>query len=261
MLGRRPFLHATLAGTGCLVCAGLGAGALSGVAYAADAPELVQGPDYTLRFVGSQREAIMTGRREARLDLRTLRGVPHLCGLGPMEGLTGEVTILDGRPSLARVGPDGALHVEEAFDVGVPFFVWAEVAGWRTMPVPEAVRSYAELELFVGEAGRAAGLTQAFPFTVAGVPAQVAFHVVNAKPGTALPANMAAHAAEQVNYTLAGRQATLVGFWSAEHAGVFTPMDSRMHVHFQSAANDVSGHVDGLDLGSGGMTLGLPMPA
>ncbi len=261
MLGRRPFLHATLAGTGCLVCAGLAAGALSGAAYAADAPGLVQGPGYTLRSIGSQREAIMMGRRDARLDLHMLRGLPHLCGLGPIEGLAGEVTILDGRPSLARVGEDGALRIEEAFDVGVPFFVWAEVAGWRTLPVPDALRSYAELELFVGEAGRAAGLTQAFPFTVTGAPAGVAFHVVNAKPGAAMPANMAAHAAEQVNYALAGRQATLVGFWSAEHAGVFTPMDSRMHVHLQTAANDVSGHVDGLNLGGGGMVLRLPMPA
>jgi len=210
MLGRRPFLHATLAGSGCLVCAGLAAGALSGETYAADEPGLVQGPGYTLRFIGSQRQAIMMGRREARLDLQTLRGVPHLCGLGPIEGLAGEVTILDGRPSLARVGPDGALHVEEAFDVGVPFFVWAEVAAWRTMPVPDAVRSYAELELFVGEAGRAAGLTKAFPFTVTGAPAQAAFHVVNAKPGAGMPANMAAHAAEQVNYAFAGRQAILV---------------------------------------------------
>ena len=35
----------------------------------------------------------MTGDRAAHLDLRTLKGRPHLYGIGPIQGLTGEVTI------------------------------------------------------------------------------------------------------------------------------------------------------------------------
>ncbi len=259
MLSRRRLLHSALTGTGCAACAALAAGALS-LARAADAPGLVEGPGYVLRFIGSQREAIMLGRRDARLDLRTLRGGPHLVGLGPIEGLSGEVTIVLGRPSLARVGPDGGVRVEESFDAGVPFFVWAEVpAGWRTVPVPGTVRSYPELEAFVGEAGRTAGLTHAFPFTVAGMPARADLHVVNLAPGA--PAGMAVHGEGLAHFALTGREATLVGFWSAEHAGVFTPMDSRMHIHVQSAGNDLSGHVDRVDLSGGGMMLGLPTPA
>lgn len=259
MLSRRHLLHSTLVGTGCTACAALATGVLSRPARAADVPGLIDGPGYVLRFVGSQRETIMLGRRGGRFDLRTLRARPHLYGLGPIEGLTGEVTIVDGRPSLARVGPDGVVRVEEGFDADVPFFVWAEVLGsWRTAPMPDAVRSYAELEAFVGEAGRAAGLTRAFPFTVTGVPARVDLHVVNLAPGA--PSGTAAHGEGQANLSLARRRATLVGFWSSEHAGVFTPMDSRVHVHVQDAGNDLSGHVDGVDL-AGGMALGLPAPA
>lgn len=260
MLSRRHVLHSVLVGTGCVVCAALAAGALSRPARAETAPGLVEGPGYVLRFIGSMREAILLGCRDARLDLRTLRGRPHLVGLGPLEKLTGEVTIVDGRPSLARIGPDGGVRVEESFDAGVPFFVWAEVpAGWRTMPVPDTVRSYPELEAFVGEAGRTAGLTRAFPFTVTGTPTQVDLHVVNLPPGA--PAGMAAHGEGLVNFSLARRQATLVGFWSAEHGGVFTPLDSRVHIHTQSAGNDLSGHVDKLDLANSSMVLGLPVPA
>lgn len=260
MLSRRHLLHSALSGTGCVACAALAGGFLSGVAQGAEAPALVEGPGYALRLIGSQREAIMMGRRDARLDLRTLRGSTHLVGLGPIEGLSGEVTIVDGRPSLARIGPDGRARVEESFDAGVPFFVWAEVpAGWRTLPVPATVRSYAELEAFVGEAGRHAGLTRAFPFTVTGAPTRVDLHVVNLPPGA--PAGMGAHGEGLVNFSLSGGQVALVGFWSTEHAGLFTPMDSHMHVHVQSAGNDLSGHVDKVDLSGASMVLGLPAPA
>jgi len=211
MLNRRCLLHSVLAGSGCAVCAALATSTMSGTARAADVPELIEGRGYALRFIGSMREAIMLGHRDARLDLRTLRGRPHLFGLGPIEGLTGEVTIVDSRPSLARVGPDGGLRVEESFDAGVPFLVWAEVlGGWRTVPVPDAVRSYPELEGFVGEAGRAAGLARAFPFTVSGSPVRVDLHVVNLPPGA--PGGMAAHGEGLVHFALTGRAVTMVGF-------------------------------------------------
>src|SRR4029078_9050166 len=78
----------------------------------------IDGPGYKLWFVGGMRDAIMTGRREATLDLRTLKGKSHLYVLGPIYGLTGEVTIADSLPSLARVGPDHRVHVTENFEAG-----------------------------------------------------------------------------------------------------------------------------------------------
>lgn len=166
---------------------------------------------------------------------------------------------MDSRPFLARVGPDGAMRVEESFGAGVPFLVWAEVPRWRTVPVPDTVRSYRELEVFVGHAGQEAGLDRAFPFKVTGVPTRVDLHVVNLSSGT--PPGMGAHGDGLVNFAMTGRQATLVGFWSADHGGTFTPMDSRVHIHVQSAGNDLSGHVDRVNLGGGGMVLGVPAPA
>jgi len=253
---RRHVLHAGLT-TGCCVCAALALATMSrGLAAAATAPTEIDGPGYRLRFIGGQRETIMMGNRGSLLDLRTLKGQPHLYGIGPIEGLGGEVTIADSRPSLARVGTDERVHVEESYDAGVPFFVWAEVPRWQDAPVPAQVRSYADLEVFIAEAGKAAALTQAFPFVVRGWPALIDFHVVNAKPGT--PPGMAAHQKIQIPFDLHARQATLVGFWSKQHQGIFTPMGTNLHVHFQTPENDTSGHVHGLDLGQGGMVLSLP---
>ncbi len=198
----------------------------------------------------------MAGKRAALLDLSTLKGRPHLYGLGPLEGLVGEVTIADGRPALARVGVDHMVHVTESYDGGVPFFVWAEVPVWQAIPVPSDISSYSALEAFVGEAGKRAGLAQAFPFVVAGRPRLIEFHIVDAKSDT--PSGMGAHQKIQVPFEVHRPEVKLVGFWSSKHQGIFTPMGSNMHVHFQAADNNVSGHVQDLDLTQGGATLSLP---
>jgi hypothetical protein len=153
MLTRRKLFHAGLV-TGCAACAALATNRLFAAgAIDALAPSKIEGPGYSLSYLGSQRQTIMTGDRAAHLDLLTLKGRPHLYGIGPIQGLTGEVTIADSRPSLARVGEDHLIHVTESFEAGVPFFVWAEVSEWQTHDLPEDVGTYPELERFVGEAG------------------------------------------------------------------------------------------------------------
>jgi acetolactate decarboxylase len=254
MLTRRQF-HAGLV-TGCAACAALATNRLfAASATDAPAPSKIEGPGYSLSYLGSQRQTIMTGDRTAHLDLLTLKGRPHLYGIGPIQGLTGEVTIADSRPSLARVGDDHLLHVTESYEAGVPFFVWAEISSWQTQELPEDVGTNRELEKFVGEAGAKAGLTQAFPFVMTGRPELIDFHIVNAAPDTA--PGMEAHKKIQVPFELHSQDAMLVGFWSSQHQGVFTPMGTNMHAHFQTLDNKISGHVQGLKLAQG-MRLGLP---
>jgi acetolactate decarboxylase len=212
-------------------------------------PSKIIGPGYELSFIGSQRQTIMTGDRASHLDLRTLKGRAHLYGIGPIQGLTGEVTIADSRPSLARVGTDHRVHVTESYDAGVPFFVWAEVATWQTQELLDNVRSYAEVEKFVGEAGAKAGLTQAFPFVMTANPQLIDFHIVNATPDT--PPGMDAHHKIQIPFELRRQDVIFVGFWSNQHQGIFTPMGTNMHAHFQTLNNSLSGHVQGLELAQG----------
>ena len=238
----------------CGSCAAVALGMRIGSA-AAEAAE-IDGPGYKLRFVGGQRETIMMGKRDAVLDLRSLAGRPSLYGVGPLTGLTGEVTIAAGRPSLARVGAARSVEVTESFEAGVPFFVWSEISAWQSVPLPPEVRSYADLERFAAQAGARAGLTRPFPFVIDGRPDEIDFHIVDAKPDT--PPGMEAHAKIQIPFTARRRKAVLVGFWSDRHQGIFTPMGSNIHVHFQSADNKLSGHVQGLALSGGGLTMRLP---
>jgi acetolactate decarboxylase len=258
MVQRRDILKTSLTLCGCAACGALGIGAAGRASGArADSPTAIGGSGYELWFIGAQRETIMNGKLAAALDLRTLAGRPHLYGLGPIEQLRGEVTIADSRPALARVAPDGTVNVAPSFDAGVPFFVWAEVPRWILRPIPAEIRSFEDLERFVPQAAIAAGLDaeKPLPFLVNGREDLIEFHILN-RIGD-LPHNMEEHKKIQIKFELATVEATIVGFHSTRHRGVFTPGDSNIHIHFQTPDNTKSGHIQKLEIGDGAR-LGLP---
>jgi acetolactate decarboxylase len=254
MVQRRDFLKTSMTICGCAICGELGIGA-SGSAARADGPTAIRGSGYDLWFIGAQRETIMNGKLAAALNLKTLAERPHLYGVGPIEQLRGEVTIVDSRPALARVGPDGTVEVAQSFDAGAPFLVWAEVPRWVEHPIPAEIRSYEDLERFVPQAAEAAGLDaeNPLPFRVTGREDLIEFHILN-RIGDG-PHNMETHKKIQTRFELERVEATIVGFHY--HRGVFTPGDSNIHIHFQTPDNRQSGHIQRLEIGSGAM-LCLP---
>jgi acetolactate decarboxylase len=236
-------------------CASCGSG---GSAIAAgDSISAIAGPGYDLWFIGAQRDTIMNGKLAAALDLNALAGEEHLCGLGPLAQLRGEATIVESRPSLARVEPDGSVQVTESFNAGVPFFVWATVPRWRPVPIPAEIRSFADLERFVPQAAAAAGFdaAQPLPFLVHGREELIEFHVLNRVGDPAH--DMEQHKKIQITFELEKTEAVIVGFHSTRHRGVFTPGDSNIHIHFQTPDNRKSGHIQKLELGQNAV-LSLP---
>src|SRR5262249_6695485 len=139
MLSRRAILRASLSLCSCGACAATGLTTFTKSARAE--PTLIAGPGYDIRFVGTQRDTIANGRIAAVIDMRTLANTPHLYAIGPIEQLRGEVTVIDSRPSLSRVGPNRSILVAQNFETGAPFLVWAEVPRWRTLQIPPEVRS------------------------------------------------------------------------------------------------------------------------
>jgi acetolactate decarboxylase len=254
MISRRRLLRAGLTMCSCAACGEIG---IFAPGARADSPTAIKALRYDLWFIGGQRDTIMNGKLGAMLDLRTLAGRRHLYGIGPIEQLRGEVTIADSRPALARVGADGAVKVTQSFETGVPFFVWAEVPRWHEKPIPADIRSFEDLERFVPKAAAAAGLDadQPFPFLVTGREEIIEFHIVN-RIGDG-PHSMEMHKKIQVTFELDKAEATIVGFHSTKHRGIFTPGDSNIHIHFQTPDNAKSGHIQKLRLGEGAI-LSLP---
>lgn len=254
MASRRSVLKFGLCG--CLACAVKEFTPGIGPAHA-DQPAEVLGNGYAMHFVGAQRDTVMHGKLAAALDLRTLAKTAHLYGIGPIEHLRGEVTIANSRPALARVDPQGAVKVQESFEAGVPFFVWAEVPSWQTIALPAQVRSFGELEKLLPDAAAAAGvdLKRPLPFLLRGRTDLIEFHVLN-RVGDE-PHNPEKHKHIQKVFEAESVDAIIVGFYAPATRGIFTPMDSAIHIHFQSANNGISGHVQNLRMAEG-VTVAFP---
>src|SRR5262245_9964207 len=150
MISRRAILKASLGVCSCSACATAGLSTLP--TYARAEATHIPGPGYDIRFVGTQRDTIANGRIAGLIDMRTLATTPHLYAIGPIEQLRGEVTVIDSRPSLSRVGPNKSILVTENFETGAPFLVWAEVPAWRALQIPPEVRTFTDLEAFVPRA-------------------------------------------------------------------------------------------------------------
>jgi len=217
----------------------------------------IRGQGFDLHYIGAQRETVMNGRVAAAMDLESLAPTRFVYGLGPIAELRGEVTIINGRPSLSRVGPDGQVRVTESFQAGAPFLVWAEVPSWREIPLPAEVRSFTDLERFVPGAAGQVGLDakEPFPFLVRGRMDLIEFHILN-RIGNE-PHDAEKHKRIQVPFEITLVDAVIVGFHAPSHRGIFIPADSTIHTHFQTVDNSASGHIQALQIGRGAI-LSLP---
>ncbi len=177
-------------------------------------------------WIGAQRD-VLAGDIRGHAALANLAATPHLYGLGPLEGLRGEVSIFGGLPSVARVDA-GAVVTTETWDARACFLVWAQ----------------------------GLDLERPFPFRIRGSAAVATLHVLDKRDG--LPHNAERHEQAKVRQTLKRTAVELIGFHSRRHRGVFTPRDADVHVHLRTADGRVSGHPEDIRLEPG---AGVAVPA
>jgi acetolactate decarboxylase len=213
-------------------------------------------PAVEVRVAGEMRRVMRDGDLRATIDLRELAAKPHLCALGPLEGLRGEVTVWDGVPSIATVR-GGAIEVTRSFDVKAAFLVYVQVASWQEVPIPPDVVDDEHLERFVATAAAAHGVApgRPFPFSARATASAAGFHVVDKTDDS--PHTMEQHDAIKVRFALADTRVRLVGFHSDRHHGVFTHHGTNVHIHVLTDDGRQSGHLDSIRLAPGG-TLLLP---
>ena len=203
----------------------------------------------SVQGVGAQRD-VLGGDIRGKIALASLADRPHLYGLGPRVGVTGEVTILDGVPWIARVA-DGRLDVDQSFDHAACFLVYAEVPAWLESPEPEPIEGEPALEAAVLRAAHARGLSgdEPFPFLIRSVAATATIHVLDKRDGR--PHTPARHDEAKVRFQIEREPLDVIGFYSTRHRGVFTPGDSNLHMHLRTRDGRASGHVEHLAIPPG----------
>jgi acetolactate decarboxylase len=202
---------------------------------------------------------VRDGDLRRRVALSAMAERPHLYAVGPLEGLKGEVTVWDGSASLAR-WESGRIVATDEFKGKACFLVYAQVPGWSERKVASGVKNPEDLEASIVVEARKAGVPadRPLPFLLRGRAQQVKLHIVNKTDNA--PHNPAEHAKVKVPVALEACELDVIGFYSSEHAGVFTHHDSYVHMHALTADRKISGHVDELTPGAG-MRLYLPLAA
>jgi acetolactate decarboxylase len=202
-----------------------------------------------VRWAGAQRD-VLGGDLRGHVDLETLAATPHLYGLGPLEGVRGEVSIFGGEPSIARI-EGGAVVTVSTWRARACFLVWASVPDWAERAIEAGAPSLDEVERHVVALARATSLDpeRPFPFRVRATAVLATLHVLDKRDG--LPHTPERHEQAKVRRTLEHTSVELVGFYSRQHRGIFTPKESNMHVHLRTEDGRISGHLEAIRLDPG----------
>ena len=162
--------------------------------------------------------------------------------------------LLDGRTYLAY--PEGAdttrTVVNSLPDASATLLVVSDIPAWRSITLDHAI-PFEKLEEEIPELAVAVGLSrdERIPFRVKGTFENFHWHVIDGSRLKDLSAPHQEHLKAAVKFARDRVEATLIGFYSEKDQGVFTHMDSRLHVHCVVGEPLSAGHVDHVDVPAG----------
>lgn len=201
------------------------------------------------------RDVMREGKTEARLSLAQAIEEPHVFGVGAMEGLAGEVTIVDGNVWIASV-VDGAVQtrgpIPAAHDAAT-LLTHASVPNWAIIEIALPANAQT-LERVIAEAAAMRGMDvdQPFPFLFKGPVTRLDLHVIDGfcpVGGTPAPG-----AGEPWRRTIENHpDVTIIGFFARNQAGVMTHHGTVLHMHalLEIDVGLVAAHVDDVAVLSG----------
>ncbi len=205
---------------------------------------------------GALKPVIMMGQDQGRIALSEIEGREHAYGLGALEGLAGEIIVLDGRIWHSHAGQEGLVTSDVVTpDLQAALLVIAEVPVWGHETRLEAL-SWNVLEDVIGTAVKAAGLDpqQPVPFLIEGDFEGVELHVINGS----CPYRHEEGAPEPTRSSMDSASGTLCGFYFEGEPGILTHQGQRLHLHALIRGEESqAAHVDAISLAPG-CKLSLP---
>lgn len=216
----------------------------------------------SVEVFGALKSIFHEGDISTKAELKNLLPNDRLYGVGALSDLRGEVTIVAGTAYIAYPTSSEGVRVEisEDSEERATLLVATEVTAWTTIVNEEEI-SFEELDEAIADLAKRSGLdvTSAFPFIIENGAADLEWHVID---GTKLEGSESSHVQHEqagVRMRAESPQATLIGFFSADHQGIFTHMGSRTHIHCVIVEPLSSGHVDHVVL-ERGTVLRFPAP-
>jgi acetolactate decarboxylase len=219
-------------------------------------------------YVGAQSDIFKTGKASSVVSLEEFNGRKGFYAIGPIAGLDGEITIFDSKPYITKVRGSDYL-VDQTLNHGAIFLVWTEQSKWQDIPIPSAIKNYVDLQQFVKEQAKSAGIdvSKAFPFLLSGTPAEIKWHI-NLDRSEGQPITRELFAASKAGYVTKREPVDIIGFYAENHPGEFisalapaikenSGIKNSIHIHLVSRTSKAAGHIDTIALGTD-MVLRLP---
>lgn len=215
----------------------------------------VQQTTNEVKIVGEMKNVMWKGQLYGNINLDTIANKTNLYGLGPVEYLSGEVLIIDGKSYKSTVVSDTTMKVEETYGIKAPFFGYANISKWTEQNLPDSIQTIQQLEKYLDNETRLS--PRPFMFKLIGTVERATIHIVNLPKGSKVSSPDEAHKGQR-NYKLKNEQSEIVGFFSTEHKTIFTHHDTFLHMHLITADRKKMGHLDEVLFEKGSMKLYLP---
>ncbi len=211
--------------------------------------------DNQINIVGAMKTVMWKGQLYGNINLDTISNKKHLYGLGPVEYLTGELLIIDGKSYKSTVLTNKTMKVEETYKVKAPFFGYTNIDNWKEQTLSDSIQTLGQLETYLDLTTKSA--KRPFMFKLTGTVDNATIHVVNLPKGSKVSSPDDAHKG-QTNFELTNEQVYVIGFFSTEHQAIFTHHDTFLHMHLITADKTKMGHLDKVTFAKRKMKLFLP---
>lgn len=209
----------------------------------------------SVKISGAMRNVMRKGELFATIDLDSLADKSHLYGMGPVEYLTGELTVINGRSFKSTILSNGEMKVEETFNVKAPFFGYTQINSWKEIALPDSVHTIVQLENFLN--ATTTDRSRPYFFKLEGKISLAKIHVVNLPKGSKVSSPEEAHVGQAV-FSIKNKNADVIGFFSTQHQTIFTHHSTFVHMHLITKDLLQMGHVDDLTIDSKRVKLFLP---
>ncbi len=208
-----------------------------------------------IHISGAMMNVMHKGELWGTIDIDTISNKNHLYGIGPVEYLTGEILIVDGRVYKSEVAGGHDMLVTETTKLKAPFFGYTHVDSWQEYPLPDSICTVPQLEQYLD------ATTKKYPrpyfFKIIAEMDHANIHIVNLPKGTKVSSPQEAHQGQK-NYDVVVKSVELIGFFSTEHQAILTHHDTYVHIHLITADRKQMGHLEEMQLKKGTAKLYLP---
>lgn len=201
------------------------------------------------------KDVMWKGQLQGIINLDTITNKTNLYGLGPVEYLTGEILVIDGKSYKSTVASDTTMQVEETFNIKAPFFGYANISKWTEHLVPDSIQTIQQLEFYLDILTK--NSPRPFIFKLSGKVEYASIHIVSLPKGSQVSSPDEAHKGQK-HYEIKNESVYIIGFFSTDHKTIFTHHDTFLHMHLMTTDQLKMGHLDDVLFKKGALQLYLP---